>query len=494
MAITQTLLDFDEYFISTSGDKIIVNDLNAFALTDSDKVHRNLMTVYDSDVISTVPSCDCGYYNKRFRLNKICPNCGTQVTEPFKKVKPLLWLKAFGDEYKFMNPSFWLMLKTVLDRKSLKNSKYDYVRWLSDSTYNPPINIPSYILGLKNLLGGVRTYPNMVNNIENILIYLMNHGSFKEFDKQQTLIEMLELYKTNKDKIFNNYLPIINKKMFVMENTNMGKFTNIAVSDVIDVVSLWVKTSTEIKQSGATDRKVSTVTVNTISKLANLYTVYFNKYLLEKPGAIRKHVYGARSSFTFRSVIISINKPHKHDEIEVPWAIGVTAFRLHLLNKLVNQRGFTYKKASSLLFKCVKKHDPLVEELLQELIDESPDKGIPVVLHRNPSLLQGSTMLVRIGKFKSDPKDLTIGMSVLIVKPFNADFDGDELNVMILLDNYMADLFKTLKPYYNIPDMSKPFSVSGNLTLLSPANNILSNYLSDRTEYPSVDTIINELI
>lgn len=57
----------------------------------------------------------------------------------------------------------------------------------------------------------------------------------------------------------------------------------------------------------------------------------------------------------------------------------------------------------------------------------------------------------------------------------------------------MAEEFKTLKPHYNIPDLSKPYSVSGNLTLLKPANNILSNFLSDKQEDPANDTVAHLL-
>jgi hypothetical protein len=68
------------------------------------------------------------------------------------------------------------------------------------------------------------------------------------------------------------------------------------------------------------------------------------------------------------------------------------------------------------------------------------------------------------------------------------DFDGDELNFTVLGDELMATEFKTLSAHHNIPDMSKPFSISGNLSLLSPANSILSNYLGDYSE-TGVDTI-----
>ena len=67
-----------------------------------------------------------------------------------------------------------------------------------------------------------------------------------------------------------------------------------------------------------------------------------------------------------------------------------------------------------------------------------------------------------------------------------------EVNVTILLDTLLAEEFKTLDTHYNIPDTTKPFSVSGNLNLLSPANTILSRFLYDEQE-EGVDTIVNQL-
>lgn len=73
------------------------------------------------------------------------------------------------------------------------------------------------------------------------------------------------------------------------------------------------------------------------------------------------------------------------------------------------------------------------------------------------------------------------------------DFDGDELNVTLLLDELMENEFKTLAPYYNIPDSDKPYSIGNNLTLLSPANSIISNAISDIRHNPDLDTIFAKL-
>lgn len=57
-----------------------------------------------------------------------------------------------------------------------------------------------------------------------------------------------------------------------------------------------------------------------------------------------------------------------------------------------------------------------------------------------------------------------------------------ELNFTILLDGMMADQFKTLQPHFNVPDLSNPYAISGNLSMLAPATSILSNYLYKNTE------------
>lgn len=62
-----------------------------------------------------------------------------------------------------------------------------------------------------------------------------------------------------------------------------------------------------------------------------------------------------------------------------------------------------------------------------------------------------------------------------------------------MLDSLLANEYEVLEPHYNIPDLSNPYAVSGNLTLLGPANAIILNYLRDRTEDIANDTIVEKL-
>ena len=118
-------------------------------------------------------------------------------------------------------------------------------------------------------------------------------------------------------------------------------------------------------------------------------------------------------------MISSITRPHRYDEMEIPWGIGLSVFRIHLYNKL-ERHGYTPGEAVELLNMHAYKYHPLLDALLQQLIREAPDGRIPCVLQRNPSLARASSQALYIVKVKTDPNDPTIGMSILIVKGPNA--------------------------------------------------------------------------
>lgn len=477
MAIYQKLKNLNAFYRETTGNKVILNDLDYLNMDDLDMVNDMLMTIYNEDTISIIPSCSCGESRSVDLEGTVCPECGTIVKDPQEQLEPVMWLKQLDNRHTLMNPHYWQMMKQLLSKK------LDYVRWLCDTSYNPPGDIPGYVIGAREIMGGERNYLHFIHNIEKILIYWANSAKFKKASKQESIRILLDMYKNQRDAVFTKYLPVVNKKLFVMENTTKGRFTNLTVSDMIDLIMLWIKNA----NMELSPKKISSVTATVISKMAGLYAVYFKEYLVSKPGIFRKHVYSARSHFTFRAVITSIPGKHRYDELVVPWPIGVTAFRPHVLNKLI-KRGYTYKKANALLYRAVNKYDQDISEILDELISDSGNK-LYVILQRNPSLTQSSALFVKIGSFRKDPKQLTLGVSHLIVKNMNGDYDGDALNITILLDDLMADQFKNFECHYNIPDATKPFGIAGTLGLLSSVTSITSNYLDTKTEINPIDTI-----
>lgn len=478
--VYQKFKNLDKYMMETTGDKIILNDIRYNSLLDREKINNALITVYNEGTIDMVPTCDCGEKRGAYLLGSLCESCGTKVRNLQDKIDPLLWMQRIEDMPKFMSPHMWLMLKSVMGKK------IDCMRWLSDTSYNPGTTIPDFLIAIKNTFPDFeRSYPYLVNNIENILVFLQNQSTFKTPKKAATLSGLIELYAANKDIVYSNYLPIMNKKLFVIENTSKGRYTNLDVANVIDTVLQFVKTVNDPK---LTPNKKSNLMARTISDLSAIYGQYNQTYLSSKSGVFRKHIYGGRSHFTFRAVITSIPGPHNYNEIYSSWSIGVTVFRPQLLNLLM-KIGYPYKKASSLLYFAVNNYVKVIDELLNKMLEDSFIPGkIPIMLQRNPGLLQGSLQHVYITKFKTDPGDFTISMSILITAAFNADFDGDELNAIVLVDAKMERLAKTMDPAHSVPGRGKIAEVSGLLNLPKPTIATISNYLTFDDDSTKVTT------
>ena len=475
MPIVQALISHDKLF-NESETKIVLNELKFTDLTD---FKEKIYTIYDKE-ISLIPTCNCGYLKGEYVKDKVCPKCHTKVLSVYDNLLPIFWVRKFDDDLPFVNPKFWAMLSKLIYKK------YDALRYLADTYYNPKQKPPVFEM-LKLIIGG-RSYRNLINNIDKIINYLLNNSTYK--NKHQKLQNLLNLYNKNKDKIFSNYLPLHNKKLFVMERNIKGDFTSSVVSEAVDIAVDIVFT---INNLSTDKRKLENKTAQLISGITNLFYNYVNEFVGKKGGLVRRNIYGTRSHFTFRYVASSLRSTYDYNTIHVPWEVGPIVFRPHLLNKLL-KRGFSLKEAQKYLDGAVTRYDKLIDDLLKELIEESPYKGIPVLVNRNPSLGKGSIHRVFITRFKEDVAETSVNISTMIATSLNLDFDGDELNFTVLLDNKLADKAEVFAPYNDLPDIGSVFKISGNLNIPKTSILTIASYRDTKEPEAEVDPVFEKLL
>ena len=58
----------------------------------------------------------------------------------------------------------------------------------------------------------------------------------------------------------------------------------------------------------------------------------------------------------------------------------------------------------------------------------------------------------------------------------------DELNITLLLDNFMHDHMETFSAHYNVPDMDSVYGVGGKITLSGPVVATISNHLANQRD------------
>ena len=165
-----------------------------------------------------------------------------------------------------------------------------------------------------------------------------------------------------------------------------------------------------------------------------------------KKGRIRGNLMGKRVNFSARSVITS-DPNLKLNELGVPRKIAmeitfpevVTSFNIERLTKLVRNGRYIYPGANFVMqgntigSSNVREYDMRYRKKALKLrygdiVERHLVNGDPVLFNRQPSLHKLSMMCHRV-KILDDDRFNTFRLNVNVTQPYNADFDGDEMNL-----------------------------------------------------------------
>jgi hypothetical protein len=391
-------------------------------------------------------------------------------------IEPIFWLRRPVGVAKLVNPTIWTMLRI--------NFKYKGNGVLLDYLTDTLVPEPTYPVNIIDVLreqGVQRGYNFFIENFDSIINIILESKEYKKNSKK-TLVYFRELLETWRDSIFSDYIPVPHRSLLVMENVkgiSKNDAANGASIEALEAFNLMAGIDKKLSEKSTIARMNRTS--RALTKIYQYYFNYYKKSIAPKHGIFRRHIFSSRSHFTFRAVITSLTTRHTYDELHLPWGVGVGLFQIHLLNKLF-RKGYTYNDAKGLIFKSVKEYNPLIDSLLQELIDESPDKSMPCLFNRNPTLLMGSIQKLRITKIKNNINDNTISISILLMPLYNGDFDGDEMNGILSIDNKVSKLWDPFKTYHNIHNLDKPYKITGHLALSKPLVSMVSAWLNSNDD------------
>ncbi len=414
MPIIQQLVDFHELFTQLSEHPIIINDLNNTSEEEKEAIENLIRSKFSSDLISLLPTCQCGETKGEFALGVECPVCRT-IVKPVMSgdVTSLLWFRRPEGVAPLINPVVWKMLSDRFTRSS-----YSILQYIANTDYVPNVKRPPIFDKIFEL-DIPRGYNSFYDNFDRIMEILFNDKKLQYKNKKGQEDYLLRLIHDHRHMLFSDYLPLPNKSMIIIQSTNFGRYIDNSIIKIIDAIKTIASIDSDSMKSLSVRVKENR-TIKTIVKLSNFYYEYFKEDVSKKPGQFRKHIFGSRSNYNFRAVVTSLTDAHAYDEILVPWGVGVTAFRPHLLNKLL-RIGYSLNHSIGLLLGHVDKYHETLDRLLQEIINESPYNGIICLENRNPTLLSGSIQVKRITKFKTDVYDHTVSTSALTLKAPNTD-------------------------------------------------------------------------
>lgn len=466
-------------------NKIIVNDFNLDDEKEQIRLNQLITMHCESDVLSAIPRCDCGLCTGEPLVDQVCQTCNTPVkpiTE--RSLEPVAWMKPPEGVKTFINPQFWTILSKALTVGGVN---------LLAHLCNPMVTIPpnhNRLLRKYQALEIPQGINYFYDNFDSVMERLFEIGVVYNAGNRSNRSDLRRLIAENRDIIFSEALPIPPKTTFVTERTVTKTYADKTIFLAIDAINTITATVNSVRPLSLRTLQGRAAKAN--EKMAEFHQEYFGTSLARKPGMIRKHQVGTRMHFTFRAVISSLSRRHRKDEIHLPWSLSVRLFDLHLTNKLL-ARGFSEAAAAAYLSEHVFKYDDLLGDLFNEIIDEAPGPGFPVLLNRNPTLMRGSIQRLWVTHIKPDPDVTSISMSVLALKAPNADFDGDALNGMLIIDHVMLRAMDRLAPETGVLDLRKARRVSSNILIPAPQVATTAAWIAEADEkYADVLESLNQ--
>lgn len=482
MAKRFQLLDLDEYMENLSTPVTILNDLPSETQEDRDAIDQMLMVTYDKhDVLSVIPTCGCGVTKLGQRLGQVCSHCGTPVIRPSEStLNAAIWMRASGKNNTFFSPIVWLTLTGMINSKG-----YNLLEWLT----NPYSNASKATKKTHKRIafftnhGWKRGLTHFREHIDEFL-HLIETMPDTPPAKRREIINYINLAR---EYMFPRHLPMPTKTLIVLENTAVSKFAELSITGAIDASKTVIHcASIERNSPGTLTQKwCESKSIAVVKNMSKYYQKVMQENLTKKKGWMRGQIYSGRSHFCARGVITSISEPHHYEDFHISWGQGLELFKIHILNKLL-KLGYTAKRALDIVDSngAVVEMTPerqLLSSLMKEIMAEHPSgKGFPGLIQRNPSLTRASAQLVYICVVKEDVLDKTMGLSILILKGPNADFDGDETNLTLILSADLWEKAKLLRPHYAIHDLINLGKLNNNCLIPDVALSVWGNYLNSR--------------
>lgn len=472
MGVAVRLVNFNHQFETSTVEPVIVNNFDLSSQEQIDYLNSLIYTHYEGDSLQIVPSCQCNRTKGEHNVNVRCEICGTYVMAVTERpLESVLWIKPPRGVDTLINPEAWFILN-----KQTTHNGVRLLEWLCNPTMQMPPNPPKAARKLQSL-AIERGLNFFFQNFDEIMAAFFEHGLVTGTRDQKD--DLLNFIRTYRDAIFAQALPIPSKMTFITEKTVNRTYADPTMMPAIDAVHTIA--STENSPTPLSPKQLQARAVKAIDLLSTFHQNFIGEQLGKKHGWFRKHVYGSRLHFTFRAVISSLSENHRYDEIHLPWSVAVMVYQIHLTSMLMKMPGWTPRTILTFLREHVLQYHPLIDELFKKMIAESPHGGLPILFNRNPTLMRGSIQALTVTEVKTDVSINSVSMSVLCLVAPNADFDGDALNGMVILDEKMYQQFQRLAPHHGVMDLTRPYKISRNIKLPPQVVSTIGAYVQRAT-------------
>ena len=259
-----------------------------------------------------------------------------------------------------------------------------------------------------------------------------------KYKNNQNKMDYYNDLMTHKDIIFTHSLPVYTSQLrpYSIKKNHFNFEGNNAAYNVIAGTA--AKLNKAEFNSRGREKATNQLMYNIQMKYMEIYAD-LEKEIKQKKGYVRA-LNGGRYNFTARNVIIP-DPDLGIDEIILPYSTLIELMSLTIINIL--QKTYSPSEAYRIWDEARIEYNPMIADLIQDIIDS---QYIGIILNRNPSISPASIIQLHlIGVTKDDTYSCRVPHEIL--KSMGADFDGDTLNNMLIInDDFLINAARLFNP------------------------------------------------
>ena len=389
-----------------------------------DGIHSKFFgTVWeDEDAYKARYTCECGHFIGAVHEGEICPECKTVCGYVDVDMEKKAWIIL--DRFKIINPGMYALIekyigKTLLNKMLSPEVEFDEDAHIIKSTaprdkYNS--------IGLTGF----------VDNFLDILHWLRP----KRENKEKYYWEIIKKF----DCVFASCIPIYPSMLRPIFTSP----TEYHYTDTEKAYNAAIGCANKLNRYTGPIDETNFESVNgllyCIQEQVNLVDKYTFKMLDKKFGHIHDGIFGGRIDFSARDVIVP-DPTLEANQISLSYAAVHELYKLELINLIQKISGCNENAALKIWWDGHMRFSNYVYNVMIYLLRETKH-GLWCVINRNPSIDHGSGITVQIVKIPKSYDNMTMGVPIPVLRKMNADFDGDNLNIISLKTNRMKRVFR----------------------------------------------------
>lgn len=369
--------------------------------------------------------CDCGAFIGKDIIGHVCPRCKSEISLHSLNFRYTGWIDIAP--HKVISPIYYEMLKRVLTPNMLN---YILKNYKSDNTVQYNENDTSFEENKKNRKAGraaandIKVIKKKIPKSKHIYEGLGHDVFYQRFEEvlracaKSAAADDVETLVKERDAVFTSKIPVYSTAYRPVSKTSETMFYL--------KINKWFSQMVAI-QCQLKDMSLPIELIPALNYFQNCW-VEAGNYLIgnevaKKDGFVRAEIVGGTFQFSGRGVI-TLDTSLRVDEVDLPLPMLITAYQYKIAHILAIRYNMTLEQ--SYLHVRDYEDSPDVVDILQEILDE--DQWIMIL--REPTNNMASIEIARVRRFKRD--DDTISLPQEVLPGMNADFDGDQLNVLFL--------------------------------------------------------------